>query len=56
VDLCYGFRLGEGQQVIISLKGLVPVPETITPEIPFREGMALQHGPHGPVEDKDAFR
>ena len=46
---------GQYEQVVVALEILAVCGEALAPEVGFREGVLLDHGAHGTVEDEDAF-
>ena len=48
-------RLGQGQQVIITLQVARPVGKARPPIVPFGQLIGLDHGPHGAIQKQDAF-
>ena len=48
-------RLSDVQQVVVSLEVFFPILEPLPAKRGFVQFMALDHGPHGPVEDQDTF-
>ncbi len=48
-------RLRERQEIVVSAQILAMILEAFAAEIAFREIMALDHRPHGAVENKDFF-
>jgi len=48
-------RLREVQQVIVTFQVLFPIFEAFAAKRGFIQLALLDHGPHGPVENEDAF-
>ncbi|ENT51371.1 hypothetical protein P046_01778 [Brucella suis 06-997-1672] len=55
MDFLNGFRLGQGQKIVIALKLAVTGGETIAAKMLFMETQALNLRTHGAVEDQDAL-
>ncbi len=55
VDLFDDLRLGEGEQVIITLDILAPSGKAVAAVARLIEGVALYHGAHGPIDDENAI-
>ena len=55
VDVADDLRLGERQQIVVALQVARPVLEAFPPVAVLVQLVALDHGPHGPVQDQDAF-
>src|SRR5690625_3432974 len=55
MDIFYDLWLSNTQQIVISLEAFFQIHESITPEQLLSEGVALNHGAHRTVQNKNSF-
>ena len=55
MDRLDDFRLGQAQQIVVSLKIAFPVLKALSAKTAFIQGMALDHGAHRAIEDQDSL-
>jgi len=54
VNLANDRRLGQYQQIVVTLEIAGPVAEPFAPVIGFLQAIALDHGAHRAVQDQNA--